>query len=438
MTGIPADRGSAVVIGWPELAKPTRQKGLAPVVPYSEEPLDSRIYNCRWHRLEIEGLDLQPGESVKLLTLTSNSRLRLDDPDEVIEAIEAAEDFSERDFGGWQLAERLVGSDREDQTSPANASRRKILIQSGPGQYLHIALRPSRTRERPDLKIYARYPRSSLIDMLPAVFREEPLSASFLERLLAVFQHDWDEVETTLERFRVYLDPAHVPDLAALHYLAAWFDIRLESGWLLDPARRFLARVLPLRSRRGTPAAAEAWLQAWLEAEGWPNAGRMPRLVEGFRVRRFFALGSVTPENEVVARQGRAQLPRSAALAVEPMGDAVRLDAGARLDAARLAPPYFAHPERQVLDHFGHRVTLYVCDLARASSATPVDPARAPDRPDDGAQSKRLRLLSAARDVLPASLAIDLAIVQPGFRLAADSLLGLNTILARERGQPCP
>jgi phage tail-like protein len=436
MTGIPADRGSAVVIGWPELARLTDQKGLAPVVRYSEEPLDSRIYNCRWHRLEIEGLDLQPGESVELLTLTSNSRLRFD-PDEVLEATEAVKDFSERDFGGWQLAERLVGSDREDQTSPANAGRQKVLIQSGPGQYLHVALRPSRARERPNLKVYARYPRSSLIDMLPAVFREDPLSASFLERLLAVFQHDWDEVEATLERFRLYLDPAHVPDLAALHYLAAWFDIRLESRWLLDPARRFLARVLPLRSRRGTPAAAEAWLQAWCEAEGWPNAGRMPRLVEGFRVRRFFALGGVNPKkNEVVARPGRAQLPRSAALAVEPIGDGIRLDAGARLDAARLVPPDLAHAERQVLDHFGHRVTLYVSDLARASSATPVDPAPAPGRPDAGAQSKRLRLLDAARDVLPASLAIDLAIVQPGFRLAADSLLGLNTILARERGRP--
>jgi phage tail-like protein len=262
--------------------------------------------------------------------------------------------------------------------------------------------------------------------MLPAVFREDQLSASFLERFLAVFQHDWDDLETKLEQFRLYLDPAQAPDHAALHYLAAWFDIRLESEWTLERARQFLACVLPLRTYRGTPAAAEAWLQAWLQAEGWPNAGRMPRLVEGFRVRRFFALGN----------SGRARLPRGAPLAYEPFGDVVRLDSDARLDEARLLSPQLTHPEQQVLDNFGHRVRLYVCDVAesKAGSAYWDAPPEVAVQPDPKKQSKMRRLLRAAQDVLPGSLTVDFVTVSPGFRMGADSILGLNTILAGERG----
>jgi phage tail-like protein len=385
---------------------------------YYVHRFDSNRYDCQWHQIEFPKLVLPTAAELSVFTYTWNEEKRSNDEQPARDIDDLGHEVSS---GGnphsglsnvWSHAETLVGEDRSE---PAVSAHREVLIQSGPGRFLDVLFllrwnRPNvdgideANSEIPfEIPFYVSAPRQSWLEFLPAVFRSNPTAASFLERFLASFQVEADAIEHTVKTFGRYLDPERVPDEEGLRYLAAWFDIPLEAEWDLNDKRSFLKKALHLRARRGTPDALIAYLRAWFESEGFKQDGaRLPRVVEGFRIRRFVALNI----------EGRGRLRRTAPLGPELSTSGAQLDVGQKLGMTRLPGPG-GGGATEMINYFGHRVRGYVPALWM----------------DD--QSRRLRLQQFLGYVVPAHIEAAIVPVAPGFILGANSLLGLNTIPER-------
>ena len=108
-------------------------------------------------------------------------------------------------------------------------------------------------------------PRESYLRYLPAVYAADDESRWFLERFLALFQTDWDDLERRIDTYRGYFDPAAVPDGAALAYLAGWLDLPLEAAWTDQQRRRLLVAAPQIYAQRGTLPTVRRYLQVYLE-----------------------------------------------------------------------------------------------------------------------------------------------------------------------------
>ena len=410
------------------------------------EDYDSGTDDFRWDRVVVAwsaGADggaprLGPGQRLDVFTLTTNDAVEETDGGipadrpvsrgtllwtrEVLTrtlreaAREAAATTTAAPTDRWVRAGGRTGGDPHNLTlEPVPASAALDLhVPSGPGRRLvvGIVVAPASPLE---LALWPTGPRASWLDDLPAVFRENPIAAAFLEGMLATFKVEWDAIADRLATFQAYLDPARAPSLDALRFLAGWFGFEVPAagpGRGLADQRRYVRDVLPLRPHRGTPAALEAWLAAWLRLRGVDDAGgRLPRVVEGFRIRRL-----LRPAAEGTASRGvGADLAKAAPLGPEVWAGGARLDAGQRLDNIRL-PPRDDADWQATLDR---TLWLFHPPLTRNTDAD-----QAEVEPD-------AELAERLDEWIPAGLAIVRRPVRAGARLGHDSLLGLNTALGR-------
>jgi phage tail-like protein len=155
------------------------------------------------------------------------------------------------------------------------------------------------------MRIY--YPAFSYLERyLPAVYREDPVSASFLDRYLANVEGLLTSFEGRVAAAEGLFDPRISPP-EYLDWLAGWFGTALDADWDDTRRRLFLAYAELLYRWRGTPAGLLAMIR--LAIEPCPSeeifadllAGRLPaetayaggsvRLVETFLTRTF---GGVT------------------------------------------------------------------------------------------------------------------------------------------------
>lgn len=119
------------------------------------------------------------------------------------------------------------------------------------------------------LRLYA--PRFSYVGRyLPAAYREDAVSASFLERLLANPEGLLAQIEGSIADVRALLDPVAAP-AEALDWLASWLGLVLDPIWSAGDAgtedrRRLLIRCAPLLfERRGTPDGLRFALLLYLD-----------------------------------------------------------------------------------------------------------------------------------------------------------------------------
>ena len=353
----PADTGSAVTEG-----------------TFVSEPLDSYRHRCVWHRVVLEG-KIPPGTSVFVETTTADVPLP-------IEAVQALPDHA----WGTGLLARESGWEG--------------LVRSEPGRYLWLRLRlRGRGAEAPRLgAVRVEFPRISLRRYLPAVFGEEPASADFTDRLLAVFDTAFRGVEEQVDRQAAWLDPRTAPASGsrddALAWLAGWLGLDPEPA-LPEGARR--ARVgaasRQLR-RRGTPASLRQRLLSFLGIED----DGPPLLLEHFRLRRWLHLGA-------------GRLGDESVLWGETVAGRSRLDTTAQADRSRLlthgdplADPFAVH---------AHRFSVFV----------PAAIAR--DEP------RRRALARLVDDERPAHARACIAYVEPRFRVGVQSSIGLDAVVGR-------
>ena len=102
------------------------------------------------------------------------------------------------------------------------------------------------------------FPRISLRRYLPAVFGENPVSADFTDRLLAVFDTIHRSVEVKVDNFARYLDPMATPAkrdpktmVDFLSWLASWTGLVLDRSWDERRRRRLLKQAACLHRLRG-------------------------------------------------------------------------------------------------------------------------------------------------------------------------------------------
>lgn len=190
-----------------------------------------------------------------------------------------------------------------DERRSAGAGTWELLFQQARGRFLELrlGLRGSgrSTPRLRSLRVY--YPRFSYLEQyLPAVYRDDPAAASFLDRYLANPEGILTEIEGRIERAQTLFGVRGAPP-EALEWLAGWMGAMLDPEW--DEARRrlFLEHAVELFRWRGTRGGLERAIRLAIEPrpdeslfDGLGSAGGGDtggdggvRIVEGFLTRRF-------------------------------------------------------------------------------------------------------------------------------------------------------
>jgi phage tail-like protein len=357
------------------------------------EVFDGKAPQTRWHRLFLDGC-IPPGDALLIESRAADDPRELErlpwraEPApylrrgnrhalpaaggrDALPADEGERPFH-RPFGATALAQQGVGT-------------WELLLQQAVGRYLELRLRLTGSgRSSPRiraLRVY--YPRLSYPErFLPDAYLEEPVSASFIERFLAIFEGVYSELEGRVAGVQTLFDGRTAP-AEALEWLASWLGASLDEGWEESRRRLFIRHAVELYRGRGTVRglvrvirlAIDPCVDERLFAAGADTAPFGVRIVEHFARRTLpsglpvGAAGTVLPAAVAATApwtpsQGGARLHRlwraflQSAHAPGGSDDALR----AALAAARGTPPAGV----DTLLHFW--------------SLTPADPAHAADR----------------------------------------------------------
>ncbi len=228
---------------------------------YVSEMLDSKLYDCAWHRLVLDA-DIPEGANLGVRTFTAPAPL---------DATRVASLPDDR----WST-ELTIGP----QDWP------EVLIQSSRGRYLWVQVTlNSNGRVTPLIRSMTLYaPRASSLQYLPPVFQEDAVSADFLDRYLSYFDTVFDEIESQIERFTGYVSPDGVPTGEFLIWLGSWLDLQFLAEWPDSTRREFVRRAIGLYKLRGTITG----LQEVLRLHTGLRAPQ-PVIIEHYRMRNYQA-----------------------------------------------------------------------------------------------------------------------------------------------------
>ena len=211
--------------------------------------LDGKEPGCVWHRLLLDGC-IPAGDTIAVESRAAELPCELAHvPWRSEPALHLRAIGPERPFA------RLAAPGDDSHASRPGSGTWELLFQGAAGRYLELRLTFHGSR-RSSPKLHAlrvHYPRFSYLERyLPAVYREDPSSASFLDRFLANFEGFFTELEGRIAVAESLFDTRTAP-AEALDWLAAWLGAALDQEW--DEARRrlFLAHAVALYRRRGTP-----------------------------------------------------------------------------------------------------------------------------------------------------------------------------------------
>lgn len=241
---------------------------------------DGRVPATVWHRLLLDAC-LPPGTDVRV-----SSR--------------AADDERELAVARWESEPRPYcrggGSEQPFvDPQPSGYETWELLFQRARGRFLQLRLRLSGDgRTSPRLRaLRAHYPRFSYLESyLPKVYREDPSSASFLDRFLANLEGFNTAIEDKIAASQALVDARTAPR-EALEWLARWFDFALDPAWSEARRRLFIRHAVDFFRHRGTAHGIELALRLALQPcdDGLFDSTRdsrrqSARIVERFRTRR--------------------------------------------------------------------------------------------------------------------------------------------------------
>jgi len=363
------------------------------------KPLDSRLYNCQWHRMEIEIEKLPPGTKIEVATFSykeeDEAPVISDDPRLVVAHTIIAPTQPPPDPEGRQ-----------------QLTTEEFLIQSSQGQFITIALRISgdgfATPVIRSLRVH--YPRESYLEYLPPLFSSDEPTRSFLERFLSIFQTEWDEFDRKIEESEKFFDPDSVPEGAAMNYLASILGVPFEGSWKPEQNRKLLQAVPKIYPHRGTVAALRDYVRAYLAnfaelTSEQIEATPFPAFVEGYQERQFLILSQTG-----AGTLGPAGKPLWSPAVVK------RLQLGVFATEGEVELVSTGDPERDILHQFAHRFRVYV----------PAAWVRT-------AEHESL-LRRAIETEMPAHVSYELCLVDAGVQVGTQSIVGLNMII----GDPPP
>lgn len=246
---------------------------------------DSSIPGCLWHRLFLDA-QIPHGTSIHIRARAA------DDPVLLLQAPWSQQPAPYLRSGGAELPYYDPWADMQPVAD--HTGTWELLFQAMQGRYLQLELTfQGSGRTTPALRaLRAWYPRFSYLDhYLPAVYQEDPVSASFLERWLANFEGFYTDLEEKIEQAARLFDPRTAPP-ETLNWLASWFDLVLDPLWS-EPRRRFLLRHVDTFYRwRGTVPGVTLAVRIYLDEKideslfdlAYLNTGTI-RIIEHFFVR---------------------------------------------------------------------------------------------------------------------------------------------------------
>ena len=251
-------------------------------------PFDGEEPGCVWHRLFLDA-QIPAGCAVRvrarahddpdLLPLTGWTP----QPDPYLRSDGAELPY----YDPWADAERPL---------PERTGTWELLFQGAVGRYLQLELTVEGTgRATPALRaLRAWYPRFSYLDhYLPAIYREEPAAASFLERWLANFEGFYTNLEDKIEQVAALFDPRTAP-ATDLDWLACWLGLALDPLWPEDRRRFFIRHAHEIYRLRGTVPGVQIAVRLYLD-DRVEESLFDPRCWGGSKVRiveRFLTRGS--------------------------------------------------------------------------------------------------------------------------------------------------
>ncbi len=181
--------------------------------------LDSGLPRCRWHRVQLDA-DLPAGTLLRVQVASSDEAATTPHADDWQTLSQGASDF---------------------------------LIDQPPGRYLylHITLQGDGLRSPLLRRVRLDFPRSTSLDSLPPVFRENPRAEDFTERFLGLFDAGVEQIDRALDQFPAALDVASTR-AEMLPWLAGFLDLVFDPSWERSRQRTILAALPRLYRMRGT------------------------------------------------------------------------------------------------------------------------------------------------------------------------------------------
>ncbi len=175
-------------------------------------------------------------------------------------------------------------------------STHELLLQNPRGRHLMLKLELlGDGRSTPALRaLRAWYPRFSYLrEYLPRVYRQDPDSASFMDRYLANVEGFYTAIEDKIAAAQVLLGVDTAP-ADALDWLAGWFALTLDPQWDENRRRVFLRNASRFFQARGTMRGVEIALRFALEPciddtifdSVDPTTPATARIVEAYRTRK--------------------------------------------------------------------------------------------------------------------------------------------------------
>ncbi|MCL4499462.1 MAG: phage tail protein, partial [Chloroflexi bacterium] len=251
-------------------------------------PFDGRVPDCVWHRFMLDAC-IPPGSAIDV-----ESR--------------AANDFDQLKAEQWQQEPslRLRGNGSELPFMPRDKGRDsgtwELLFQRAVGRYLQLRLTfRGSGRETPRLRCLRVYaPRFSYLkEYLPALYRDDETSASFLDRFLANFEGTFTAIEDRIAAVQMLFDAGTAPS-ETLDWLAGWLGVSLDPNWDESRRRLFIKHAMIFFNLRGTLRGLKLALRLVLDdpldeamfdevGAGCSSDGGV-RIIEKFRTRTLPAV----------------------------------------------------------------------------------------------------------------------------------------------------
>lgn len=228
---------------------------------YISKPVDSQTSRTRWHRLLLEG-EFGSGTQVDFMYYVSNDRL----PDDKIKNLSP-----ESWHNCVSKTSAVQGTEKRD----------ALFLDDVRGKYLwfKLILSGSELLSPVIRSITIFFPRTSYLDYLPAIYREDPVSKGLLERFFAVFESIFFEIDFTIENIGRFFETSGAPP-EFLSWLGSWLAMSMDTDWPEDKKRLFIRKAVSLYNKRGTREGMEESIELF--------TGKKPFIVESFQASKAF------------------------------------------------------------------------------------------------------------------------------------------------------
>lgn len=207
---------------------------------------DGREPGCVWHRLMLDAC-IPPDAAIDIRSRAADEERDLgsaawhDEP----------RPYMRRDGSELPYAPR---------TSRERTGTWELLFQRARGRFLQLEIAfQGNGRVTPRVRAMRMYyPRFSYLERyLPGVYREDPESASFLDRFLANVEGFYTTIEDRIAAVQVLFDHRSAPR-ETLDWLAGWFGVALDPAWPDAKRRLFVRHATEFFERRGTMSGLRA------------------------------------------------------------------------------------------------------------------------------------------------------------------------------------